>query len=85
MPAKDSRNLHEEFHSTKDEITSDVFSASQLNTLRLIKLLAADLDPRRAHFKTTLDGIEAHIQSLKKSLRLDEPLQQSQIHTAKEK
>lgn len=51
-------------------------SKSQLNTLRLIKLLANDLDPCRPKFKSTLDSIQIQIEELKKELKIDQPTQQ---------
>lgn len=60
-------------------------SEANLNTLRLIRLLANDLDPARPKFKSTLDSIEAHVKALKKELKIDRSVQESQIHTAKEK
>lgn len=47
----------------------------QLNIIRLIQELAADINTEKPNFKTTLDGIEHHVQWLKKSLGIDKCLQ----------
>lgn len=59
-------------------------NSEQLNTLRLIRLLANDLDPERPKFKSTLDSIELQVKSLKKSLKIDTSVQESQIKVVKE-
>lgn len=65
-------------HALAYEITSrGGLTKSQLHTLHLIRLLANDLDPERPKFKSTLDSIEAHVQALKKELKIDSVVQDS--------
>lgn len=52
--------------------------ARHLNTIRLIKMLADDLDPAKPNFKLTLDSLVANISGLLVELNLDRPTQDSQ-------
>lgn len=71
------------YFGPEEIISRGGLSKSQLNTLRLIRLLANDLDPARPKFKSTLDSIEAHVKALKKELKIETSVQQSQIKSAK--
>lgn len=45
----------------------------QLNSIRLLKMLANDLDVTKPNFRTTLDAIESYASAIKKDLGLDKP------------
>lgn len=53
--------------------------AKQLNTVRLVKMLASDLDPTKPNFKLTLDSLLANLNDLRASLNIDKATRDSEV------